>query len=335
MYTVLSLYLYRNDRWEVITAPGDMLMSDITQQSRVAYVAVKDNLDVMHLVTFADLISSGTVTDTLQERVDTLVLNCPITEEPTFSTSLYQQISDAELVNGIVKIKELTPYVFNTTKAFLTEAFDGGRMVLDYLDDVSSSNDVVLGTFDNIKDFKLMHLTDLTMENLDAALLVMGDVLVKASDYFKTLGNDLIIRPYRSMSIVGLLIEAGFSPSEFGIYGPYTNSSFVPRRIMANLIKHPAMRVLVHPYNRPIDIVREVVVPSRPEPSDQVIANGNKPSTRRALGILPEMGDKVVNLTVTGVQIGLQDVEPSPWYQVAVRYPVYTLQPATVEAGPG
>lgn len=319
MFEFINLWYYKDGAWDEIDPTG-MTVSTILSLSSTLLLVMKDNNDVYHALNYSHL-DNLMGTEDFITQVNTLVLNSPIEKVPEFSTSTLVEITNVELKDGLVRIPDITPFVFNSTTSFYTEPFNGGSMVLDYLDNVFSTNDVTLGYISNITDFKLDYLTSITMENIHAALLVVGNTLTKVSDYFTARGNTVYPKAYKTEALMSLLIEANISPMEIGVSGPYKSGIFKSRLVTSRLIKHPDLKVLIHPNNTPVELYKSVVNTTLPYSTQEIIFRGNKPSTLKALGLLS--GDQYSPKAITedGVHLSLPVDESVNYYQVSVRYP--------------
>jgi hypothetical protein len=318
MQLIHILYVYTSDKWIVDETPQAMLVSELLSKSAYFHLIVED-LNGKHSLNRKHLDNSLS-TDTLQQAISKLVFNSPITYATMTSGGL-EDIPNIKLKNGVVTIPNVNPLVFNTTTSFLTKPYNGGSLVIDYLDNVEATNDVTLGCFSNLTNFEAIQLSKLNTIQFDASLLKINNVLVKTTDYFKNLGNDVIIKPHKVEALMSLLVEARLSPRDIGIVGNYTKNSFMSRLVSSRLIKHPDVIALVNPALEPVELRRYVLPKSLALPTDDVIFVGNRPTTNKALTVLPTKETSPNSATSSGVVLELQGESLHLWHQVRAVYP--------------
>jgi len=319
MYTYIGFWYYVDGEW-FNENPSSLTVGETVAKSSYLMLVMQDQTQRYHLLGYQDLYHLP-LTGGLLDEVDKLVLNNPIKGVPVINESALIDIPDTTFENGIVSINHKTPLVFNTTTSFLTEDFNAGMMVLDYIDNVFATNDVTLGYIDNIVDFKLKKLSDLDNSDIHASLMIIGNTLTKVSDYFSALGHIITPREYRTEALMALLIEGNIHPQDVGLVGPYQSGALKSRLVASRIVKHPDIHVLTHPDKVPVQIRKTAVNTTRPDPTTEIIFRGNKPSTLKALGLLSSSRQSPKSITDSGVHLNLPVQGPGEYWQVSVLYP--------------
>jgi hypothetical protein len=319
MQQIHTLYMYYNSKWEIVESPQTMLVSELLDKSGYFYLIVED-LNGLHALSRPHL-DNSLRTNTLQVAVDLLVFNSKINSHH-MSVSKITDILNVTLKNGLVLIPNVNPLVFNTTTSFITKPFNGGSYVEDYLDNVEATNDISLGAFDNLVGFQVMSLNDITTEEFESSLLKINNTLVKTSDYFKCLGNDVVVKPYKAEALMALLVEARLSHRDIGLLDGFKRDVFKSRLVCANLVKHPDVLVLVNPTKVPIELRKHVLSKSINMSTTSIVFVGNKPTTLKALALTVPKEHRAESINEQGLQLGTDETSVYQLSQVTVCYPV-------------